>query len=489
MMSNRTAFLVFFLVLHDISFCVDLFTNTQRDQIKNSVFWGAFGDAFGAPIEFNNDIDSILNTDGWDRDFLDDNYGSVILNTKRHYGNKYDYCPYTDDTRMSLLVLQELLNNTHKRRESYVFQNNNAVGVIIQIAHAFKKDSEDTKFGWIAPYRAPGIATENAIKNLSQVSNKIDEIFLPRLSFKDPKNNTIGGGCGSVMHAAPFGYFKNFCDIAAYHSKITHNHPIAIAACASLAKGIWMMIHEGKTNKVDKDEIIETMINISEKYEQDSISPDDLENNRYELRMGRILKTAVRAAEEMHQVREKYYPRDPYQVPFHDLMKIKEFKEKHIQMFPDKQWQLDDYTYDTSYFSGWDAATCLAIALYNFSLWIPKNVNELSEKEQLRCLNNTITSAMCISGDSDSAAAVTGQLCGAFFKSLAIPEGLIDVIEDGEKIDRLINEKEVDFFSNSAKTIENKNDWSKKNLLFWSIGIGTISILSWFIYSMCCRKK
>jgi ADP-ribosylglycohydrolase len=67
-----------------------------------------------------------------------------------------------------------------------------------------------------------------------------------RLAAGVPWNEAGGaedGGCGSVMRAYPFGLFAGddlrFVEHwAVEHSRMTHQHPIALAACAALAIGV-----------------------------------------------------------------------------------------------------------------------------------------------------------------------------------------------------------------------------------------------------------
>jgi len=408
------------------------FRSLQSVQIENSLLWGTFGDALGAPIEFAGEIGKILQTPGFEKDFLIDNFKSVINYSKIYYSNRFEYVPYTDDTRMTLLVFQELLKIYNNLEVHKFLSNTGDTAVLFRVAMAFKKDFKDMMYGWAAAYRAPGVSTMNAISALPKNPKTVQEILLPRLTFEDPGNDRVGGGCGSVMHAAPFGYFPDFWKYSGEHSKITHNHPIAIASCASLARGIDLMINQKGWKK---DDIIQEMIKVADEFERTSILQDDIENNRYTFRMRTILETALNAAKEMAATRETFAKKqssNPFLIPFHDLMQDDTFKKEHIKMFP--KAVSSDYAYDTPEFIGWDAATCLAAAMYNFCLWIPENINDLDEQERMRCLTNAITSAMIIGGDSDSVTSITGQLCGAYVSKLTIASSLKGIIEGSDVI-------------------------------------------------------
>lgn len=471
-------FVCLFLLNHAVTFC----SNSSREispelsigksgqnQITNSIVWGAIGDSLGAPVEFIRDIDVILCESGYNQCFLQDNFASVIQAVKYYYKNRFEYLPYTDDTRMSLLVSQ-VLSGIYKN--GYCSLEDMQNDAIIQIANAFKKDSEDQDFGWIANYRAPGNSTIDNISRLSDYVESIYDALLPHLTFEDPENNLKGGGCGSVMRAAPFGYFEDFWKMAGQHSIITHNHPIAITSCTILAKIIDAMIHKNK----DKIEIYHQIINDVTLCKEENVCPDDITSGRYEFRMNRILQAACKAALLMEKIRAKNFLRidenssnnNPYLVSFHKLMRDDLFREKHTEIFPFQQWKVENYNYDEQFFSGWDAATCLAAAWYNFYLWIPEDINDenqYSREEQLRCMTNAITSAMFISGDSDSVAAVTGQLCGAFIKKLIIPNELVNNLEDYKKMVLLANGGDVDLFDHSDKKIVSNENNSNSGVL------------------------
>lgn len=398
-------------------------------RIENSLYWGAFGDAFGAPVEFMQSVHEILEKDGYKTDFLVDNFNAIVFAVRNYYKTMkyyFDHLPYTDDTRMTLLVLEELQSVHNGLLKHFVTEKSKENDLLLAIARSFKQDSFDKMDGWSAHFRMPGISTINAIEAWSVKISKLTEVLLPLLTFENAENDKIGGGCGSVMHAAPFGYFKDCAKFAGKHSMLTHNHPIAIAACASLAYGIDSMIYEKKS----KQEVIKIMIDVAEQYEKEASS------GQHQLRMRPILEAAVSAAHEVVALRKKIMAQNhnPYTVSFHELVKNEEFLSKHSTLFPKRLSK--NYNYTTAEFPGWDAATCLAAAIYNFILWIPENINDLGEKDRIQCLANAIKSAIVTGGDSDSIASVTGQLCGAYVTKPSVPVFLKNIIEDSSAIEK-----------------------------------------------------
>ena len=60
-------------------------TQDEREsRIINSLYWGALGDALGAPVEFIQNINEILKKPEYSSDFLDDNYESVVKASKKY---------------------------------------------------------------------------------------------------------------------------------------------------------------------------------------------------------------------------------------------------------------------------------------------------------------------------------------------------------------------------------------------------------------------
>jgi ADP-ribosylglycohydrolase len=199
-----------------------------KDKAYGCIFGAALGDMLGAPVEFIKSraqinkqyppcgitgIESLKESD-FKRDFS---------------GTKY--VPYTDDTAMTLCVLEGI--TTAKKLELDTCMRD--------IALEFIKDMH-APYGWAYGPRAPG---NTCLKNVK----KIEAIY------NSKKNKTwwkgglaTDGGCGSVMRAHPFGILfyqepKKAAEWAAAHSEITHGAPLAKAACAALAIGVALCIN------------------------------------------------------------------------------------------------------------------------------------------------------------------------------------------------------------------------------------------------------
>ena len=199
-----------------------------KDKAYGCVFGAALGDMLGAPVEF---IKS--------RAQINTKYppsGIVGIESLKEKDYKQDtlgerYVPYTDDTAMTLCVMEGIIKSNTLEIDS----------CMPQIALACIKDMH-APYGWAYGPRAPG---NTCLKNVK----KIEVSYKDQQSFFSRKNDlwwkgglSTDGGCGSVMRAHPFGIlFYNAPEQAALwaaqHSEITHGAPLAKAACAALAVG------------------------------------------------------------------------------------------------------------------------------------------------------------------------------------------------------------------------------------------------------------
>src|SRR5207244_2111645 len=123
------------------------------------------------------------------------------------------------------------------------------------LARSFVKDMHRT-LGWAAPFRAPGNATLKYCKILGE---KIQQLHITKPQWWAVSPVGVGG-CGSVMHAHPFGLVfadqpEKAAQWAAEHSKLTHGDPLALASCAAMAIGVAYNIQQK-----NPDEVITSMI-------------------------------------------------------------------------------------------------------------------------------------------------------------------------------------------------------------------------------------
>lgn len=359
--------------------------NEKKEQIKksiasNAMTAGAIGDALGRVTELKKyqDIFNIYsNGVRTFADFVDEDWANVPYDQR-----KQTIAPYTDDTRMALLVMKALIETQKKSYDLNKTMEN--------IAHEFVNDNGT--YGWQAGYRAPGNACIAGVDILRQkIKQKIEDE-----RWWDVQKHEAGG-CGSVMRAHPFGII--FYDEpekaegwAVEHSKLTHGHPMALAACAAMATGIAYAMQDK-----DWDFIFKKMIKSAEKYDQGTADK---------------MKKAIEHA----QATEKIYSGDI----LNDLNN-KDMQDKHCKVF--------------SMFEGWRADDAIAGVVYAVAL-AQNNKN-----------NNKIMEAIYIGvhteGDSDSIASMAGALMGAKEKNEKLPYALVNKIEDSELLRGYDNKQSV----------------------------------------------
>lgn len=315
-----------------------------HDAIKGCLFGGAMGDAMGRPTEFIKSVDKMYERypDGIRsfKDFKSQDFSKAKNGAK--------IAAYTDDTAMSLLTMKTLL----KARENDWDLNT----TMCAMAREYVQDMQQPD-GWAAPYRAPGLTCLANVKKLAALiaQNKLhDEAWA--VGTQDQ------GGCGSVMHAHPFGIiFANDPDKAASwaaeHSKLTHSAPMAQAACAAMAVGTAYALQ-----KKDYEFIYYAMIEEAGKYDQQTADS-----------MGKALGYAIINRHNIAALnRQEQWPA---------LVKISEpvYKE----------------------FLGWDARSAIAATLYTFAVTYASSVQK------------AIYLGVHTPGDSDSIASMAGALVGA----------------------------------------------------------------------------
>jgi ADP-ribosylglycohydrolase/protein-tyrosine phosphatase len=183
-------------------------------RVSGAVLGAAIGDALGHPTEF------------YSYEQLEGKYGSGGVKGFELWWEGDDgkrFAPYTDDTQMAEIVLQAIVDHgtTEVSFES----------AMEGMAAGFGHWHDSPQGG----HRAPGTTCLAGAKRLAA--------GVPWREAGDPH----GGGCGSVMRAYPFGLLLGF-DLeraerwAVEHSRMTHQAPMALAACAAMAVGIaWEM--------------------------------------------------------------------------------------------------------------------------------------------------------------------------------------------------------------------------------------------------------
>ena len=339
---------IFYLVVLFFSFiiCSDPKMNIENIglKIEGSMLAGAIGDALGRVTEFIKTTSEIFKKYPYGVRSFDDFVLSDWLGLPEKF-KKNNIAPYTDDTRMAKLVLIELIKSR---------KNNWDLNQTMEfLAKSFVNDMHDKKYGWSAGYRAPGNTVLKSTKRLEELitypdqRNKkiigwwrwIIQQFSYLFGHKAKKESLpwwdvgplCAGGCGSVMRAHPFGLvFANdpdkAADWAAQHSKLTHGHPMALAACAALAMGVAYALQ----NK-DAQEILDAMIAVAQKYDNETAQK---------------MRQARKWAEEVKLKRKRF-------TDIFEALQNQEFRAFHNKVF--------------TTFEGWAAHDAIAATVYIFA--------------------------------------------------------------------------------------------------------------------------
>lgn len=200
---------------------------SARSRVLGAVLGAAVGDALGHPTEFLPSYAAIRQRYGpagvtgfelwWERD-----------------GERF--APYTDDTQMAEIVLKTLVS--HGGGSAIL------APLMEEMASGFAVWSTDPQGG----HRAPGNACLAGAQRLKS-----------GVSWREAGGQTAGG-CGSVMRAYPFGLLLHH-DVeraehwAVEHSRMTHQDPMALAACAAMAVGM-----AAEMNGQPPDDVLQSMV-------------------------------------------------------------------------------------------------------------------------------------------------------------------------------------------------------------------------------------
>ena len=361
--------------------CLALLMNLQssyaeEQKIKSSLFSSAIGDALGRVTEFIGSVENQFERYPGGltsfRDFKESDWENIPSSFKES-----KIAPYTDDTRMALLVADVLVESCKNKW--------NKETTMSQIAKAFINDLENSQYGWAAYYRVPGNACIAGVRVLKRKSSQEQST----LGWWDARASNAGG-CGSVMRAFPFGLAfssdpEKAKTWAADHSKITHGAPCALASCAAMALGI----AEALRGEKDEQAIIWDMIEAA--YSYDKLTAD------------KMIK-ALLYAQEAKALLISYGG-----VSLQKAFNHPEFVALHKQVFTD--------------FLGWSAHDALAATIYVFALF-PKDIS---------C---ALYVAVHTPGDSDSIAAMAGALVGAYSGSMP-DKSMVDSIEESGRFNAL----------------------------------------------------
>jgi len=325
---------------------------------------GALGDALGRVTEFKKMLSTIFNNypNGCCsfEDFTDYDWrGLPEALAAQHIA------PYTDDTRMALVVAKALLSGVHRGRSRDEAMQSMACMLI---------DDMNKADGWAANYRAPGGA---CLRGITTVESRLQEKRPPRNWWLG--GDSDAGGCGSVMRAHPLLFDADRAtEWSLEHSKITHGHAMALAACAAMAWGTarartvnpYQAAGDGQelTRQAAHeivDAIIEGMTDTAYPYDRNTAEK---------------IRDAHRLAQE---ARERL---TPFDFNIYRALQDSGFRAFHKRVF-DK-------------FQGWQADDAVAAASYCWALF-PTNIR------------SAVHISVHTPGDSDSIASMAGALAGA----------------------------------------------------------------------------
>ncbi len=371
--------------------CVDL-SWFKRDKIINSLYASAYGDALGRVTEFIPTTEGIFNKYPNGVSSFDDFTKEDWQGIPEMYTHS-EKAPYTDDTAMALLVTEVLIQS---QKEQWDLNK-----TMSEIAYSFIKDKGNIAYGWAAPFRAPGNACLKGVLTLEQ-----------RLAHINPSKDwwnveaTQAGGCGSVMRAFPFGLvFHDDSEKAKLwaveHSKLTHGHPIALAACAAMAVGTTACVNN---RRIRKGGYIIKGGCIIKDTPQPIIEKMMLAALDYDAGTAQKIRKALNYAKEAKALLNK--SGDTIQ----QALKNPSFRAFHDKVFAE--------------FPGWAADDAIAATVYVFALF-PTD------------LESTLYVGVHTPGDSDSIAAMSGALVGAYHGGIS--ESNIAKLEDSDRINSLAN--------------------------------------------------
>ena len=284
-------------ICHDPSVC-DCVKRSEmfRKRVKGAILGSAVGDALGRIPEAY-----------WIRGgSLSGEYGKYMRKKWRkdfpqgirHFGDfrEDDFEDgvgiYTDDTQMALMVIDALIETEldfKKRVDEIVSERAASEPEFAKLNHWYQATESNVScqlWDFVRPYedrlmwnigerfadwvfdlngglsakRAPGVGCRRASMRLRRLLLEFDmegdtfdnDLFGSKAwagGEGGPLKDKSEGGCGSVMRAYPFGFLNfrskiNGVSSAADHSLLTHRAPIAVAACAAMAKGISVMFYD-----------------------------------------------------------------------------------------------------------------------------------------------------------------------------------------------------------------------------------------------------
>lgn len=331
------------------------------DFFKGALILGAYGDAQARITEFWTNPKTLHNQ----RPSEPQHQNHPAIPPLKSIRTSATYARFTDDTHMSLYLMQSLLETYQQPIETIL---NSMTQGIINWLHADQQE------------RAPGNACITNATTLQQLRNNSIGIqlwsrgLISSLDYQVLQQQLFNkeGGSGAVMRVAPisFMYYRNpeFAEqLSVVQGILTHTDSGSRAACAGFNSAMYGIIeHEG----MKPSDIFDLAIRTAHKYDNRSYS-QPYNPQLYAYGASHFSKNGCAA---MCQKAKEYYLAGFDHKPYHEV--------------------LDE-------FRGWGATEALAAALYIFATWHD---------------DPYIAMSIAISrtpGDSDTIAKMVGELIGA----------------------------------------------------------------------------
>jgi ADP-ribosylglycohydrolase len=365
----------------------------SRDKIRGCFLLGACGDALGAPIEGIKDLEIIIAAHG-------PNGLSDIIEFKNAYGSGKDFPPgrITDDTTMTMTTVSAMLLtkdiNDWSELRGLLWQGylnwgqhqEDGASLAAKIDASIKWPDGSDKF-WF--YCGAGRGTIAAL--MQDEPGTVSEPLNYNCIIRGQETKGPNPGCGGMMRVAPLALlglpaeriFELGCDSAA----LTHGHPEAFVATGAVA----LLIHYAAQ---DED--------------------------------------MASAVKETVAVLEQYGDRPDYAAGVDACLKALALAEQKASAQPGDLHVMDALPAQLGYPNPFLAVPVLAHTAYAL-LSAP-------EKPDAAGIKSVMALSVSHSGDSDSVGAIVGNVLGARYGAILIPQEWLDVLVQREDIEKMADD-------------------------------------------------
>lgn len=347
------------------------------DKIKGCFLLGACGDALGAPIELMKNLNDIINKYG--EEGLTD-----LIPFKNAYGNGIDYPAgrLTDDTTMTMATASAMIkagrldidNLRPLLRQAWLnwcVVQDDAAELQQKIDPAIEWDTNDKTF-WFKC--GAGRGTIAAL--LQDTWGTVAEPLNYDCVIRGQQTTGPNLGCGGMMRVAPLALLdldaKTIFELACESAAMTHGSPEAYAATGATA----LLIHFAAKDMDMKDAVAKT-IETMQAYAENPLYKDGVA-----ISLKAVKHAQSRAADEPHLYRT-----------------------------------IDALPAELGYTNAFLATPVLAQTAYALL-----SAPAAKDAKAALCL------AANHSGDSDSVAAIVGNVLGAHHGAAAVPKEYLDVL-------------------------------------------------------------